>query len=170
MTRFFAPIQVELTQLNNRVAALENQSVGLGVRMAGLENQMVGLNHRIAGLENGMAGLGNRLEAVEASLDSVVASNGHTRRMMAIVECFSLSFISFSLTDNQTQIWNRGAGTGDDSVLEVVFFPGGEDPTKPPVRIAISSLPNALLNVIPSAPSARPFYLQEGRATKRTDS
>jgi hypothetical protein len=34
-------------------------------------------------------------------------------------------------------MWNRGAGSGRDAVLEVVLFPGGDDPTREPVSQTI---------------------------------
>jgi hypothetical protein len=34
-------------------------------------------------------------------------------------------------------MWNRGAGGGRDVALEVVLFPGGDDPTREPVSQTI---------------------------------
>src|SRR6202522_4688043 len=103
MTRVLAQIQEELVHLRKSL-----QVVGAAVKAVEVSNQEL-------------------KDAVEDLQDS----NAHIRQITAIVESLTPSFPWFVV--DQMQTWNRTSGNIKDGPLEVVPFPSGQDPTKPPV-------------------------------------
>lgn len=77
----------------------------------------------------------------------------------AIVESLTPSFRWFVV--DQMQTWNRTSGNGKDTPLEVVPFPSGQDPTKPPVCLLNSCLFDVALKTFPSAQSTSSFFIEE---------
>jgi hypothetical protein len=131
MTRVLAPIQEELVHLREGL-----QVVGAAVKAVEASNQEL-------------------KDAVEDLQDS----NAHIRRIAAIVESLTPSFPWFVV--DQIQTWNRTSGNGKDGPLEVVPFPSGQDPTKPPVCLLNSCLFDVALKPFPSAQSTSSFFIEE---------
>ena len=71
------------------------------------------------------------LDPLETKMDKLMTDMQTVKRISSVVSCSVLLYIIFNLI--HTQLFNRSHGSGDDTVLEVVPFKNGDDPTKPPV-------------------------------------